>query len=79
MSATYLVEVITFDDLRPGDRVLYQGAPVTIAAVGVNTVLRSIVEATYTTNDGMVGSIPKLLCPPLCRNFPDTPPPLADA
>lgn len=34
MSATYLVEVVTFDDLRPGDRVLHQGAPVTIAAVG---------------------------------------------
>mgnify|MGYP000846571150 FL=1 len=79
MSTTYLVEVVNFDDLRPGDRVLYQGAPVTIAAVGVNMVLPSIVEATYTTRDGMVGSIPKLLCPPLCRIVPDTPPALEAA
>jgi len=79
VSTTYLVEVVDFDDLRPGDRVLYQGAPVTIAAVGVNMVLPSIVEATYTTSDGMVGSIPKLLCPPLCRIVPDTPPALEAA
>ena len=79
MSATYLVEVVTFDDLRPGDRIIYQGAPVTIAAIGVNTVLRSIVEATYTTSDGMVGSIPKMMCPPLCRIVPDTPPALEAA
>lgn len=79
MSTTYLVEVVNFDDLRPGDRVLHQGAPVTIAAVGVNMVLPSIVEATYTTSDGMVGSIPKLLCPPLCRIVPDTPPALEAA
>ena len=79
MSATYLVEVVHFDDLRPGDRVLYQGAPVTIAAVGVNMVLPSIVEATYTTRDGMVGSIPKMMCPPLCRIVPDTPPALEAA
>lgn len=79
MSTTYLVEVVTFDDLRPGDRVLHQGAPVTIAAVGVNAVLRSIVEATYTTSDGMVGSIPKMMCPPLCRIVPDTPPALEAA
>lgn len=79
MSATYLVEVVNFDDLRPGDRVLHQGAPVTIAAVGVNAVLRSIVEATYTTSDGMVGSIPKMMCPPLCRIIPDTPPALEAA
>lgn len=79
MSTTYLVEVVTFDDLRPGDRVLHQGAPVTIAAVGVNAVLRSIVEATYTTSDGMVGSIPKMMCPPLCRIVPDTLPALEAA
>ncbi len=44
MSATYLVEVVNFDDLRPGDRVLYQGAPVTIATVGCNVVMPAIVE-----------------------------------
>ncbi len=79
MSATYLVEVVNFDDLRPGDRVLHQGAPVTIATVGCNLVMPAIVEAIYISRDGMVGSIPKLLCPPLCRIIPDTPPALEAA
>ena len=72
MSATYLVEVITFNDLRPGDRVPYQGAPVTVTAIGISAVIASLTEATYTTDDGMVGSIPKMMCPPLCRIAPDT-------
>ena len=79
MSATYLVEVVNFDDLRLGDRVLYQGAPVTIATVGCNVVMPAIVEAIYIARDGMVGSIPKMMCPPLCRIIPDTPPALEAA
>jgi hypothetical protein len=79
VSATYLVEVITFNDLRPGDRVLYQGAPVTVTAIGISAVIASLTEATYTTDDGMVGSIPKMMCPPLCRIIPDTPPALEAA
>lgn len=70
MSSTYLVEVVRFDDLRPGDRVLYQGIPVTIAAIGYNAVLPAIIEATYTTGDGMVGAIPKVMGSPLCRIIP---------
>lgn len=79
MSATYLVEVVTFDDLLPGDRVLYLGAPVTVTAIGTSAVFASFPQATYTTDDGMVGAIPKMMCPPLCRIVPDTPPALEAA
>ena len=75
MSATYLVEVVTFDDLCAGDRVLYLGAPVTVTSA----VFASFPQATYTTDDGMVGAIPKMMCPPLCRIIPDTPPALEAA
>ena len=73
MSSTYLVEVVHFDDLRPGDRVLHEGVPVTITAIGYNLVLPAIIEATCTTSDGKVGAIPKVMHSPLYRIIPDTP------
>ena len=60
MSATYLVEVVNFDDLRPGDRVLHQGAPVTIATVGCNLVMPAIVEAIYISRHSSFGMDPTM-------------------
>lgn len=72
MSATYLVEVVRFEDLRPGDRVIYRGSPVTIATIGKVPVV-GVTAAYYRDPEGVVGSIMAGMEPPLCRIVPDAP------
>lgn len=78
MSATYLVEVVTFDDLRPGDRVLHQGAPVMIGTIGKVPVV-GVTAAYYQDAAGIVGTFMPGLEPALYRIIPDTPPALEAA